>query len=155
MVFISQKMTESNDEEIDLLVQEDFNFDERSERSFFRQPSVSNSYRRELHDGSKLHIRKIDEAIRLYNTSKYLGLFHLFLPRRVLDSYRKYTNEKLSQHSPKSTTNEKEFHAYIGLELATSMVPMNEIKSYWSEKMFLGHEVFITDLYRDDRGSKI
>ena len=48
MVFISQKMTElSNDEEIDLLVQEDFDFDERSERSFFRQSSLSNTYIRE------------------------------------------------------------------------------------------------------------
>ena len=45
-------MTElSNDEEIDLLVQEDFDFDERSERSFFRQSSLSNTYIRELrHD---------------------------------------------------------------------------------------------------------
>jgi len=55
MVFISQKMTESNDEEIDLLVQEDFDFDERSERSFFRDSSLSNTYIRELHDGSKLY----------------------------------------------------------------------------------------------------
>jgi len=47
MVFISQKMTESNDEEIDLLVQEDFDFDERSERSFLRQPSLSNTYIRD------------------------------------------------------------------------------------------------------------
>ena len=47
MVFISQKMTESNDEEIDLLVQEDFDFDERSERSFFRQSSLSNTYIRD------------------------------------------------------------------------------------------------------------
>ena len=53
MVFISQKMTESNDEEIDLLVQEDFDFDERSERSFFRHSSLSNTYIRELHDTSK------------------------------------------------------------------------------------------------------
>jgi len=47
MVFISQKMTESNDEEIDLLVQEDFDFDERSERSFFRHSSLSNTYIRD------------------------------------------------------------------------------------------------------------
>jgi len=49
-------MTESNDEEIDLLVQEGFNFDERSERSFFRQPSLSNTYIKELHDMMNLHI---------------------------------------------------------------------------------------------------
>jgi len=49
-------MTESNDEEIDLLVQEDFDFDERSERSFFRQSSLSNKYIRELHDMMNLHI---------------------------------------------------------------------------------------------------
>ena len=40
-------MTESNDEEIDLLVQADFDFDERSERSFFRQSSLSNTYIRD------------------------------------------------------------------------------------------------------------
>ena len=57
MVFISQKMTElSNDEEIDLLVQEDFDFDERSERSFFRKSSLLNTYIRELHDMMNLHI---------------------------------------------------------------------------------------------------
>jgi len=47
MVFISQEMTESNDEEIDLLVQEDFDFDERSERLFFRQSFLSNTYIRD------------------------------------------------------------------------------------------------------------
>jgi len=40
-------MTESNDEEIDLLVQEDFDFDERSERLFFRQSFLSNTYIRD------------------------------------------------------------------------------------------------------------
>ena len=50
-------MTElSNDEEIDLLVQEDFDFDERSERSFFRKSSLLNTYIRELHDMMNLHI---------------------------------------------------------------------------------------------------
>ena len=40
-------MTESNDEEIDLLVHEDFDFDERSERLFFRQSFLSNTYIRD------------------------------------------------------------------------------------------------------------
>ena len=46
--------------------------------------------------------------------------------------------------------NEVKFRAYIGLEMATSLVSYNDIKQYWSEKIFTGHPNFKETMSRDD-----
>ena len=37
---------------------------------------------------------------------------------------------------------ENQFKAYLGLELAMSLIPFNAITNYWSEYLFSGHKVF-------------
>jgi hypothetical protein len=36
----------------------------------------------------------------------------------------------------------KEFYAYVGLELGMSLLCFNDIKKYWAEGNFVGHETF-------------
>ena len=67
---------------------------------------------------------------------------HLFLPLRVLNSFREYTNEKLTEKGSKSKCNKKEFMAYVGLEIATSLVPLDQVRDYWRTAPFSGHPDF-------------
>jgi len=146
MVFISQKMTElSNDEEIDLLVQEDFDFDERSERSFFRQPSLSNTHIKELHDMMNLHIirRMLIFLASLRISFGPMNIFSLmyyifFLVLKTFQCYVKdlilllypipLPTEKLGMGSSpnKNVGNPEE----IGINLASSRQPQCSDKRY-------------------------
>ena len=132
----------STDEEIDLFFQEHFDLNTCSEGSFFRRSALSNNYIRNLYDMSKLHIRQADRAASLFQAKGHVGLLHLFLPVSTIDSFRLYTNETLAQLGPDKTANTREFMAYIGLELATSLVPLNQLRYYWSNEMFSGHPDF-------------
>ncbi|GMF54271.1 unnamed protein product [Phytophthora fragariaefolia] len=44
---------------------------------------------------------------------------------------------------------ESEFNAYLGLEIAMSICPMNEIAEIWSDKSFLGQVAFIETMTRN------
>ena len=71
-----------------------------------------------------------------------MGMMHLFLPVEVLNSYYTYTDEELAQLGPNKQVNMKEFVVYIGLELATSLVPLNQLRFYWRKVMFSRHQDF-------------
>ena len=57
----------------------------------------------------------------------------------------------------KKTISKDTFNAYIGLELAMSIVQPNDINDYWGTKMFLGNEKFKRimprGMFRDIRSS--
>ena len=74
---------------------------------------------------------------------------HLFLPLTVLNSFREYTNEKLTEKGSKSKCNKKEFMAYVGLEIATSLAPLNQVRDYWRTAPFSGHPDFKNVMSRD------
>ena len=76
-----------------------------------------------------------------YANNKHLGLFPLFITRHLLAIICQRTNEALIE-SQQATISEIKFQAYIGLELAMSIIPMNQIRDYWSQEMFLGQEDF-------------
>ena len=44
---------------------------------------------------------------------------------------------------------EKEFLAYIGLEIAMGIVKLNQIRDYWLNKLFNGHAHFKETISRD------
>ena len=46
--------------------------------------------------------------------------------------------------------NKMKFNAFIGLEMAMSIVQLNEIKDYWRTGFFEGHKDFSTVMSRDD-----
>ena len=60
-----------------------------------------------------------------------------------------WVNEKL-KNKGLSTINENKFNAYVGLELVTSLVSVNDLKDYWSNEMFSGQADFKTTMGRDD-----
>ena len=76
-----------------------------------------------------------------YKNKGPLGLFQLFMSPSFFQNIIKWTNAKLSIQG-KSEMTTKEFHAYVGLELAMSMTSNNNIHEYWSSKPFLSVKGF-------------
>ena len=79
---------------------------------------------KKFNETSKLHLLEPNLAVNSYRRKSYLGLFHLFLPMATLNSYRAYSNVKLAEEGPNKQANTAEFMAYVGLELATSLIPL-------------------------------
>ena len=120
-------MTELSSEEENDVLEDNFNLETDTtdtNASFFRQSVLSNAYIRKLDESSKLHILEPNLAVNSYRKNGYLGLFHLFLPMVTLNSYRAYSNVKLAEEGPNKQANTAEFMAYIGLELATSLISL-------------------------------
>ena len=115
-----------NDEDNDHLFQDEIDVSNFVEKTFFRKSALSNEYIKNLRQNSKLHIKQAKRAINLFKKKGHAGLIHLFLPIETLDSYRQYTNERLAQLGPNKKASRQEFMAYIGLEIATSLVPLNQ-----------------------------
>ena len=63
--------------------------------------------------------------MKLYKKG-HVGLLHVFLPMETLHSYRQHTNERLAQFGPNKKAICQEFMANIGLEIATSLVSLNQ-----------------------------
>ena len=59
----------------------------------------------------------------------------------LFDCIKKWTNEKLVNVGHDRISKEM-FNAYVGLELAMSLVQLNKISDYWSKKKFLGSQDF-------------
>ena len=79
---------------------------------------------------------------RIWTSGGELGLFHLFLARSFLgNAVRDWTNKKMVRNGKKPTTT-KELYAFFGLELEMSLVVLNDIKRYWSQKRFEGQVEF-------------
>ena len=106
------KMAElsTNEEQLHHLVQEQLNFVDENNKSFFRTSALSNSYIKDLYEKSYLHIKQEDKAKTLFNSKGHVGLFHLFLPTSSINTFREFTNEELI----KLGHNKGSFMAYIG-----------------------------------------
>jgi hypothetical protein len=68
-------------------------------------------------------------------------LFELFLPKRFWDAILQWTNDNLVEKLKKLITKEQ-FFAYIGLEVAISINPLDDIKDFLSTKKFFGVQDF-------------
>ena len=110
--------------------------------------AASSPYIRQLLENTKLEILQHDEVRNAYK-SKEIGLFHLFLRQSMFNTICKWTNEELVKKGKNRITIEK-FKAYVGLEIAMSIVKLNDISDYWSTAMFLGHKDFSNVMSRDD-----
>ena len=74
-------------------------------------------------------------------------IFFLFITKSFFDAVRKWTlaNMRLSTTSrrlPRKGLSESLFYAYIGLELGMSFCQYNQIKDYWANSIFTGHQTF-------------
>ena len=100
-----------------------------------------NLFLSKLEQRSNLKVLRPKVVKSLVDSGNKLGLFNLFLPKAYVNKICVWTNQNLQSngHTSVSLT---QFNAYLGLELATSIVGLNRLKQYWSTKMFLGHKDF-------------
>ncbi|KAE8966713.1 hypothetical protein PR001_g28316, partial [Phytophthora rubi] len=112
------------------------------------QRLTGNAYVDGLIRESGLHIIRDREVSLAYKERGKLGLFSLFFTREYRDSLRRWTNEILKDKGKDEATL-FEIVAYIGLEIAMSIIPLTEIKELWSQKLFLGQLDFTKTMARN------
>ncbi|EGZ24218.1 hypothetical protein PHYSODRAFT_481445 [Phytophthora sojae] len=100
-----------------------------------------------LKTSSGLHIAERTRVEKAFQDHGELGLFSLFITREFKNRIQDWTNEGLKLLG-KAETIDSEFDAYIGLELAMSICPLNEITEFWSERRFLGQHDFSMTMSR-------
>lgn len=100
--------------------------------------SSNNPYIKDLLATTKLKILQIDAVKQAYY-SKEIGLFRLFLKNSFFECIRKWTNEVRAKKGQGLVSQEK-FKAYVGIEIAMSIIKLNDISDYWSKKQFLGNK---------------
>jgi uncharacterized membrane protein YjgN (DUF898 family) len=76
-----------------------------------------------------------------FQNEKEKGLFQLFLPKSLFESMLRWTNEELTKKGKHQISLDK-MMAYIGLEVAMSLIQMGDIAHYWSRSRFEGHHDF-------------
>ena len=68
----------------------------------------------------------------------------------ISNSFKLSSKNKKLDEKGKATVNESKFDAYLGLEMAMSIVSFNDTAEYWRSSMFTGHSDFINAMSRDD-----
>ena len=126
---------------------ETFDFVEEDEVT--ARENLTNAYLRDLSERSKLHLLQPEKVNAAYDKHGSYGLFHLFITKSMFNCIRMWTNIKLRDTRSKEVSALK-FQAYLGLEMATSLLQFNSLKEYWSGKVFAGHDDFKKTMSRDD-----
>ena len=114
--------------------------------------SNSNEYIRKRVSETKMHILQDQTVRNAYESRQELGLFQLFLQRSFIECVRQWTNknmERKGQCTDDVEIRSEELYAYVGIEIATSLIKMNDLKEYWSTKLFCGHLDFQKVMSRD------
>jgi len=113
--------------------------------------ATKNPYVQKLSDDSLLAILQPGRAKTAFENEEFResSLFHLFLGRSLFDAILKWTNKELTNKGKETITIEK-LLAYVGLEIAMSLVQIGSIKQYWETKCFSGHGDFRDTMSRND-----
>ncbi|GMF51141.1 unnamed protein product [Phytophthora fragariaefolia] len=90
---------------------------------------LGNAYIASLRDNSSLHVSIADQVVSAYDKKDEYSIFALFFTATLKDRLRKWTSEVLVAGGYTKIT-EREFNAYLGLEIAMSICPMNEIAEF-------------------------
>ena len=122
----------------------DFEFDDDDDGV----PPICSSYVNALSQQSTLKLLQKARIDKAFNDSGCLGLFRLFITRSWFEAMRSWLNIRRKEKGL-DAVNESKFNAYLGLELAMSLIPFNAITNYWSENLFSGHIDFKETLPRD------
>ena len=107
----------------------------------------TNEFLLQIQQSSGLKVLHKARCARLLQSKGYSGLVSLFVGDKFIDQIWKFTNVRLRQKGYNKTTR-KLFRAYVGLEMAMSIVQFNDIKSYWKTGVFLGHDDFKSTMSR-------
>jgi hypothetical protein len=102
-----------------------------------KSASTHPAYARQLQKDSGIHILQQSRVEQAFEREGDMGLFNLFITVDFINCIWQWTQENLSSSA---TITIEEIHAYIGLELAMSLVQPNSISDYWAKnRMFSGH----------------
>jgi hypothetical protein len=111
--------------------------------------TTKNEYILGLIKTTSLFIRQKEKVSSTFDLEGNVGLFRLLLTNQWFNSVRTWTNNRLVQKGLKPVNIDK-FRAYLGLEIAMSIVQYNDMKYYWKTDMFTGHDSFKSCMSRDD-----
>jgi Transposase IS4 len=67
----------------------------------------------------------------------------------MVENMRLWTNKRILAMGGKKVSAPK-FRAYIGLEIAMSILQMNNMTYYWKTEMFTGHDDFKKTMSHND-----
>jgi hypothetical protein len=113
-------------------------------------------YIEDLHDKSDLKVLHKSQARAAYTQNSSIRLFYLFLTKSWSSVMKQWTNQRLGLKGKKKVSQEQ-FMAYIGLEFAMSFVKLNKVRDYWTDKMFIKQQDFLSvmsrNLFQDIHGS--
>ena len=98
-------------------------------------------YIQQILQQSSLKLLQEPRTRKAYKDNGYLGLFRLFINGSWFQAMRTWLNMKREEKGL-DAVNENMFYAYVGLEMAMSLVNMNTIDSYWRDDMFMGQKDF-------------
>jgi hypothetical protein len=109
-----------------------------------------NKYLQKLSDDCYLSILQRSRVRRAFHSrEKEKALFQLFLSSSLWDSILCWTNTELQKKGKPEISLEK-LMAFIGLEMAMSLVQIGSIAQYWSKSRFSGHPDFGNTMSRTD-----
>ncbi len=151
--YTDQEDTTDNEQEIDINnIIGEFEFDDvfeyrqidedtilHQESKNFNNQVQSNPYIKEILNTSGLYVHKQETVLKMWRKNGPLGLFHMFLQKSFLNTVREWTNEKLKKEPTREQSHPitpGEFYNYMGLELGTSLLHMNDFKNYWQSGLF-------------------
>lgn len=109
----------------------------------------ANEYIQLLWKQSSLKVLQQTRVHTAYQECGVLGLFRMFISGSMMSNIRMWTNKNMIEKGLKAA-NESKFRAYVGLEMAMSILQLNDISSYWRSGMFSGHDDFKHTMSRDD-----
>ena len=99
----------------------------------------NNPYIQSLLHTTDLNILQPDLVNRAFQTNKELGLFDLFLPPTLIESFLQWTDANMTKKKYGNLSISK-FRTYLGLDIAMSFMHCNNIYNYWSGKCFWGSQ---------------
>ena len=137
---------DENEEIVDVLVSD---FDLIEIETAVNEKENDNLYVKSLLDSSDLHVLNEKRVKKAFTDGGEVGLFHLFFTKQYLSVISKWTSGRMMNQNNTSVS-ESKFRAYVGLEMAMSIIQMNDITEYWKKGMFVGHHDFVDTMSRDD-----
>ncbi|KAE8986120.1 hypothetical protein PR003_g23711 [Phytophthora rubi] len=96
---------------------------------------VAQVYIERLTSGSGLHRLRPRKVQQAYEKNAEGGLFGLFVSVKLKRAWRNWTNAVLKAKGEMPVT-VAELDAYIGLEMAMSLIPTTDIKELWPKSNF-------------------
>ncbi|POM81448.1 LOW QUALITY PROTEIN: Hypothetical protein PHPALM_576 [Phytophthora palmivora] len=107
-----------------------------NQHNIFEPSDLGKAYMQWLNMQSGLHVAVEAKVTKDYRDNTEYGPFALFFPAEFRRSLQTRTSDVLTTRGQKKLT-DSQFNAYLGLEIAMSICPQNDITEYWSDSRFL------------------